>query len=151
MIRTGLPADYDALGAVMFTSIHSTPSPYTEAQRKAWNSTPPQGANWQSKLAAQFVVLAETNADLTGFMTLRRDGYLDFAYILPSARGTGVFRALYTALEAQAKSRGLRRIWLNASLMAQAPFAAMGFQVVQHETVTRNGETLARAQMEKHL
>lgn len=151
MIRTATPSDYDALGAVMFTAIRTGPSPYTDAQRRVWNSAPHAGAGWHAKLAAQFVVIAKTNADLTGFMTMRPDGYLDLAYIVPAARGSGLFRALYAAVEAQAKTLGLHHIWVHASLMAQAPFAAMGFQVVQHEQITRNGETLTRAQMEKWL
>jgi len=151
MIRTAQTEDYDALGGVMFTAIRTGPSPYTDAQRRAWNPVPHQGTAWHAKLAAQHVVMGLTDTAPAGFMSLRPDGYLDLAYILPAARGTGLFRRLYTAIEAHAKRAGLGRIWVHASLMAHPPFAAMGFVVVQHEVVTKDGETLARAEMEKRL
>ena len=43
------------------------------------------------------------------------------------------------------------RLWTFASLMAQAPFQAVGFRVINFETVERAGEVLPRAEMEKVL
>lgn len=151
MIRTAHRGDYDALGAVMFTAIRTGPSPYTDAQRRVWNRAPQSGADWHAKLTAQFVVLGLVNDAPAGFMTLRPDGYLDLAYIIPSARGTGLFRSLYAAVEGQAYAMGLTHISVHASLTAQPAFAAMGFDVVQHEEAVRDGETLARAKMKKRL
>lgn len=151
VIRTATQGDYDTLGALMFTAIRSGPSPYSDAQRRAWIATPKSGADWHTRLAAQNVVLALVNDTPAGFMTLCPDGYIDLAYILPTQRGCGVFRALYAAIVTHAKAQNLTRMWTHASMMAQPAFAAMGFYVVKHEVVTRAGETLARAEMEKRL
>lgn len=151
MIRSATPPDYDRLGEIMFTAIHTGPSPYTNAQAHAWLAAPNGGPDWHRRLSQQYVVLATVNAAPAGFMTLRPDGYLDLAFILPAARGQGLFRALYTAVQTHAKAQNLPRIHTHASLIAQAPFAAMGFQLVTHETVQRAGQTLARAVMEKRL
>lgn len=150
LIRTATPADFDVLGQIMFEAIHDGDSPYTAAQRRAWLPAPPGGAGWSGKLAAQIVVLSEDNAP-TGFMTLEPGGYLDLAFIHPEARGRGLFRALCQRIEAEARALGLSRLTTHASLLAQRPFAAMGFSVVHHEQVPRGDEWLARAEMTKTL
>lgn len=151
MIRRDTPEDYDTLGLVMFEAIRTGPSPYSEAQRLAWLAAPPKGPDWQARLARQYVVVAQPKARLAGFMTLRPDGYLDLAYITPAARGAGLFRRLYAAIEMEAKAQGLGRIKSHASLMAQPGFATLGFHVIRHEVVERAGQQLARAEMEKRL
>lgn len=149
MIRNAINADFDRLGEIMYLAIRTGQSPYTEAQRKAWISEPHLGKKWSEKLGSQYVVLAEKAGQIVGFMTLRSDGYLDLAFILPEARGKGLFRRLYDRIEGHADSLGLVRLWTHASLMAQPAFAAVGFCVVKHEVISREGECLARAEMDK--
>ena len=146
-VRLAHTEEFNALGQVMFDAIHAQPSPYTDAQRRAWNETPHAGADWHTKLARQYVVVAMDHADLVGFMTLEGD-YVDFAYLLPHARGTGAFRKLYNVIEAQAGQSKLR---VHASLKAEDAFAAMGFHVTSRETIARKGQDLRRAEMQKHL
>jgi putative acetyltransferase len=150
IIRRAVCGDFDALGRVMFDAVHADPSPYSPAQRDAWLAAPLSGADWQARLAGQYGVVAEQDT-LTGFMTLRPDGYIDLAFVLPVARGTGLFRKLYAPIEGQAKTLGLGRLWTDASLMAQPAFAALGFGVLQHEVIEHGGQPLARARMEKRL
>lgn len=149
-LRRATVADADALGRVMFNAIHEGPSPYTEAQRLAWLPAPNSGAGWADRLAAQHVVLAEADM-MTGFMTLAPSGEIDLAFILPQARGQGLFARLLARIEAQARETGLTRLTTHASLMAQPAFARCGFVVDGHETVARNGQKLARAAMSKSL
>lgn len=151
MIRIADKADFDALGRVMFDAVRSGPSPYNVAQREAWIGEPPSGVAWHEKLAAQFVVAGFVAGTPVGFMTLRLDGYLDLAYIIPAARGSGMFQRLYARIEPHALSRGIPRLWVHASLMAQPAFANLGFRVVRQEVVERAGQSLARAEMEKLL
>lgn len=151
MIRIAETADFDALGHVMFDAIRCGPSPYSTAQRVAWIAEPPSGAAWHEKLAAQFVVAGFADKAPVGFVTLCANGYLDLAYIVPAARGAGLFQRLYAQVERHATAQGMVRIWVHASLMAQPAFTGLGFNVVQHEAVERAGQTLARAMMEKRL
>jgi putative acetyltransferase len=151
MNRNAETADFDALGRVMFDAIRCGPSPYTHAQRVAWIAAAPSGAAWHEKLAAQFVVAGFRDEAPVGFMTLRADGYLDLVYIVPAARGAGLFQRLYAQVERHAMAQGLTRIWVHASLMAQRAFTGLGFSIVQHEVVDRAGQTLARAVMEKQF
>lgn len=150
-IRRAVEADYDALGQVMFRAIHEGESPYTMAQRHAWMVAPNAGAGWAERLGRQFVVLGEGVAGPVGFLSLDEKGYVDLAYILPKARGTGLFAELLREIEATARRRGLLHLTTHASLMAQPAFRRCGFGIDHHETVERNGEVLARAAMSKSL
>jgi len=145
-----MTCDADVLGLVMWRAIREGASAYTQAQRNAWLDVPPVGEAWDAKLAGQAVHVASVEGVVVGFMTL--DGnYIDLAYVLPEWQGRGVFSALIARVEGEARDAGLPRLWVHASLMAQPAFLARGFHVIAHETVERNGQTLARAEMEKRL
>jgi len=151
LFRWAGPADYAALGELMFDAVRKGPSPYDAAQRAAWMPEPRQGAAWDERLGGQEIVAAEADDRILGFMTLAEGGYVDFAYIRPAARGRGLFGRLYAQVEARARDRGLHRLWVHASLMAEPAFAAHGFSVVRRETVSIGGESLDRCEMEKIL
>lgn len=150
-IRIAGPGDYDALGAVMFDAIHNGPTKYTQAQSNAWAPEPRSGADWAARLAKQHIVISERGGEILGFMSIEPGGYVDFAYIRPSAQGSGLFRRLFEAIIAWAIETGETELSTHASLMAQPAFAAMGFTVDHHETVDVNDQSLARARMIKPL
>jgi putative acetyltransferase len=148
-IRTATEPDYDGLGQIMYAAVHEGADFYTREQRQAWMPKIPQGAEWHARLNGQYVVLAHDGDQLLGFMSL--DGSeVDLAFILPTARGRGVFRTLYEAVERHAQPNHAE-LTVYASLHAQAPFAAMGFETIHHEEVLRSGEVLKRAYMKKKL
>lgn len=149
--RWAEPADFTALGEVMFAAVRSGPSLYSEAQRMAWVPEPRRGTAWDRRLAGQWIILQEAAGEVKGFMSLTPSGYIDFAYIRPIAQGTGVFRHLYAHIETRARDERITRLTTHASLMAQPAFAAIGFVVLQHEEVHLNGEAFARAHMAKDL
>lgn len=148
-IRRALPADFTALGQTMFDAVHADPSPYTAAQRQAWISAPRSGADWDARLAAQAVFLAETDVEIAGFMSLAKDGYIDFAYIQPGYRGTGLFRDLFSAIEAEAAALGQGTLWVHASLAAAPAFAKRGFERIRKEDVVIGDQSLARYEMRR--
>ena len=141
----------ETIAEIQFRAVREGPSQYTEAQRVAWVAEPHPANALGARLKDARAVLFRRGDEDVGCMTLSPGGYIDMAFILSAHQGTGVFRALYTALEAQAVNAREPRLWTFASLMAQAPFQAMGFRVINHETVERAGEMLRRAEMEKVL
>lgn len=151
LFRVAEPADYDALGALMYDAIRNGPTQYTKAQSLAWAPAPRHGPDWRKRLSPKYVLLAEDAGTVSGFMTLEPGGYIDFAYIRPEAQGTGLFRALFERLLVRATAAGETELSTHASLMAQPAFAAIGFSVDHHETVEIDGQTLARARMIKPL
>lgn len=151
VIRAGTIAEESAIAEVLFEAIRKSDSPYSEAQRAAWMPEVRSGPEWLKRLGDETIFVAEVRAKLVGVMTLTATGYLDFAFILPSYQKRGVFRRLYQLIEAHAISQGLRRLTVHASLMAHGPFLAVGFAVMQPETVEVRGEKLPRYLMEKEL
>ncbi len=149
--RWATAEDYETLGEIMFAAIHAEPSPYTPAQRLAWCPCPPSGAGWTAKLAPQQVAVVEVDRNLVGMMTLEETGYLDLAFLLPQARGQGHLAKLLEMIKDRVRDYKLDKITTHASLAAQAPFAALGFQTRHHETIDRNGEILRRAEMRLDL
>ena len=77
--------------------------------------------------------------------------YIDFAYIRPSAQGTGLFRKLFQRVAAKAHADGETELSTHASLMAQPAFRTMGFDTVAHEIVEMDGQMLKRAHMQLTL
>ncbi|MFC4293280.1 GNAT family N-acetyltransferase [Sphingorhabdus arenilitoris] len=140
----------------MYDAVHALPSPYSEAQRRAWMPEPRQGDEWNARLCRQHIVIADIAGHTAGFMSLEPQddaslGYVDFAYILPQYRGQGIFAALYGWIEARALGAGITRLTTHASLAARPAFEREGFTVTQEETVTIGAEQLRRFAMTKKI
>lgn len=150
-IQEATSRDYGALAEVMFDAVRNGPSKYTELQRRAWVPRPRGGVSWSGRLGAQRIFVAMRAAEYLGFMSLAGEGYIDFAYVRPSAQGTGVFGLLFDAVEELAIEKCEPVLWVHASLMAQPAFAAKGFTVRLRETVEIGNQRLERFEMEKRL
>jgi putative acetyltransferase len=147
-LRRANKADYAVLADVMFDAVRNGPSAYSEEQRLAWVPERRGGEDWSARLDAQVVIVGEDDSGVVGFMSLAERGYIDFAYIRPRARGRGLFRQLFLEIENQNRSRGDARLWVHASIMAEPVFAAMGFSIVEKQTVAIGTEQFLRFKME---
>lgn len=140
--------DDAALADVMFDAVRNGPSDYTQAQRQQWVPERRAGAAWTERLAQQSIIVAENADQIVGFMSLADGGYIDFAYIRPSAQRSGLFRRLYAEIEKRGRADGTARLWVHASLMARPAFAAVGFSVVERQVVAIGDERFERFKME---
>lgn len=152
-IRRAGDGDVAALTRLFFVSVREGAGPdYTEAQREAWAPDFPETHLWQARLADQKVWLAETgDGEVLGFMTLRRDGHIDLAFVAPGRIGSGIAYALYLELEAQARADGLTELTSDASTRAKAFFERQGWEVVEAQQPVRNGVTLHNWRVRKAL
>jgi putative acetyltransferase len=150
-LRWAGPSDHAALSDIMFDAVRNGPSAYSEQQRQAWLPVRREGKEWDDRLAAQDVILAELGGKPVGFMSLAGGGYIDFAYIRPAAQGTGLFRQLIARIEDRARANGVGLLWVHASLAAHPAFAAVGFVTRKQEEVELGTERLKRFEMEKAL
>ncbi len=144
-------SDYDALGQLIYDAIHHGPTFYTEAQSRAWMPAARTGPAWAERLSGKDLIVAEDTDGLAGFMSLEPGGYVDFAYIRPSAQGSGLFRKLFDAVKLKALADGETRLSTHASLMAQPAFRTMGFETIAHEVVAVDDQELKRAHMQLAL
>ncbi len=151
-IRQAEPRDFPALGKVFFAAVREGAALYSPAERAAWAKQLPTGEAWANRLAAQHVMLAETETgEPVGFASMDANGYADFAYILRDYQGQGLFRKLYEPLEGAATQRGIDKFSTHASLHARPAFEAVGYTVTTPEIVELGDERIERFHMHKRL
>lgn len=149
--RWASAGDHDLLAEIMFDAVRNGESRYTEPQRAAWVPSPRTGPDWTARLDRQEILVAEQEGRAMGFASLAVGGYVDFAYIRPEARHSGLFRQLLSRIVERAIARGEPRLWTHASLMAEPAFEKLGFAVRIREQVTIGGQSLDRCEMEMRL
>lgn len=152
-VRQATADDMGALARIYFRGVRIGAAPaYDDAQRAAWAKAEPSARDWAVRLDGLLTLVAEEADEITGFMSLRTsDGYLDFAFVDPDVRGTGVANEIYAELEQQARALGLTRLHTKASHMAKRFFEKTGWIVERPNTVTYHGVTLDNWIMSKVL
>ncbi|MGR3479719.1 GNAT family N-acetyltransferase [Salipiger marinus] len=137
---------------IFFCAVHDgTRHAYTLQERRAWAGDSIDLPRWQTRLASLTGFVAEENAEPVGFMAIDLTGYVDLAFVLPSASGRGVGSLLLAAVEHWARGKGTARITTHASLVARPFFERKGWSVAEEEQVQREGVTLRRFRMFKPL
>lgn len=153
MVRRFCADDLLALMEVRRSAIRGVASRhYTPAQIDAWV------ANSQDPIvqARRFGETTSTwvgfvGGFLAGFTNLGAAGYVDCMYVHADYLRRGVASALLSALEEEARRRGVASLHSEVSLTARPFFEARGFVVVTPQKVTVSGQTYDNFKMEKRL
>ncbi len=145
LITRGARRDAPVLANILFLAVRQGATRYTMPERHAWAPRPNNPVRFAKRLAGQTVWVARGSRGPVGFVSVRKDGYVDFAYLVPTAQKKGVFRKLMEC----AISASDGPMSTHASLQAQPAFAAMGFDIVYHEVVRQRGQRLRRAKMQR--
>lgn len=124
---------------------------YDADQRAAWASAMDTPPDWSQRLSEEITLVAERDGQVAGFMTLGRDGFLDLAFVLPEAMGTGVAAALHDRVLVEAEARNLSRLTTEASHLARRFFIKQGWRELGEVKVSLGGSTLTSFSMEKRL
>lgn len=133
-------------------SVHAIDSAlYTPEQKEAWAPTPPDYDHWFKRLNEKKPFIAIINDHVAGFMELDADGHIDCTYTHPDFQGNGVASALYERLLVEAKHKNIKRLYVEASLMAKPFFEHRGFIVNKTNEIERNGIRLVNFTMENYL
>ena len=144
--------DYAAAARIFFCAVHEgTRSAYTYPQRLVWGGQAIDLDHWRARISKVTGFVADHADEPVGFMTIDRSGYVDLAFVMPSAMGQGVGKALLAAVEGWAKENGARQLSTAASLVARPFFLNCGWQVLEEEQVQREGITLNRFRMGKEI
>lgn len=146
-------AEYAATLADLYhRSVHAIdPIVYSDEEKEAWATTPPDYAKWEARLAIKQPYLIMLGDDVAGFIELDDDGHIDCTYTCPNHQGKGVATALYNHIESIAKKRGDKRLYVEASHIAKPFFEKFGFVVLHENKVERNQLVLINFTMEKYL
>lgn len=144
-------AEYAGAVADLFhAAVHAIdPALYDAAQKAVWAPTPPDYPFWARRLEKKQPWLAIVDGSLAGFIELDADGHIDCTYVHPDFQHRGVATALYCQLEAVALKRGMKRLYVEASRVAEPFFMRQGFQRITENRVQRQGVTLLNFTMEK--
>jgi len=102
------------------------------------NKTPEHFLRWLANPEMCFVV-AEMEAVLCGVGAIRKNGELDFCYILPGRERLGIGRAILSTLEAQARSWGLGKLHLISTCTARPFYERHGFVPTGEESASKFG------------
>lgn len=146
------PEDYADVGRIFFCAVHEgTNHVYSLAQRTAWGGLTIDLPRWKERLTTLAGFVAEVDGEPVGFITVDPTGYIDLAFVLPSAARKGVGSALLARAEHLAFIQGATDLTTAASLAARPFFERHGWGVLKEEQVERGGVILKRYQMQKHL
>lgn len=118
----------------------------------AWCASPaPQ--RLPALVEAGGALVTEEHGRMLGYAILDvGSGEVDAVFVEPDEQGRGIAMALMAALEAMALEHGLRRLFLSASLNAEAFYRRAGFTSLRQETYPhRSGLQLESVFMEKLL
>lgn len=148
-MRVWKPTDAEASYAVYFEAVHSGDDDhYSVEQRRAWVPSPVVQEWWLPRLSAAKAWVTSDEHGLTGFISLREDGYLDMFFVSSRARGDGTAIQLYDKLLEQARDSELGRLSTHASHYLRPFLEKRGWQVMAKEVVTRLNVEMERFVME---
>ncbi len=146
------PEDGTAAASVFFDAVHNGAADvYTIEQRKAWAGNAPNPTLWRHKFENIAGFAADIDGAMVGFMTLDAYGYIDLAFVRADVSGHGIGQSLYTLIEAQAVSTGIKRLTTAASKKAKPFFMRVGWEVDHEQVVIISGVSLTNFKMSKSL
>jgi putative acetyltransferase len=153
-VRPFQPEDAPALAALFHAAVHGIASHhYTDAQVNAWAPEVPDPARLLARAADGRTLLVAVDAvgAPLAYGDLKADGHIDHLFCRPDAAGTGVTAALYAAIEAEARARGIARLHVEASEPARRFLLKQGFVLVERRDFELTGVAIHNFAMEKRL
>lgn len=91
------------------------------------NKTVPNFVTWFANVDNHCIVV-EAEGRVVGIGVLKRSGDVNLLFLAPEVKGRGMGRAIHDALEAQARSWGLREMTLESTELACPFYERMGYR-----------------------
>ena len=132
-VRPYTDDDAPALVALFHAAVHEIARIYySQAQVDAWAPDVPDPEQFRARAAdGRTVLVAVDDGDAPlAYGDVEDDGHIDHLFCRPDAAGTGVTAALYAALEAAARARGIDLVYVEASEPARRFFLRQGFELI---------------------
>lgn len=151
-LRKGLPNDLAELQKLFVdTVLHVCNEDYDAQQIKAWTSGVENKKRWIEIIVNQFVLIAQFENKIVGFVTLDNGNHIDFLYVHKDFQRQGIAYKLYTVLEEEVLRQGQTELTSEVSKTARLFFERVGFEVVKEQTVVRQNVELTNFKMKKKL
>lgn len=153
VIREGQVSDLPELKKLFLDTITKIcNSDYDEEQINAWIFDTKYNRNqqrWIDILEKQFVLVAQNENEIVGFITLESGNYIDLLYVHKNYQRQGIANSLYDHIEKAAKQQNQSLLTSNVSKTARAFFEKVGFVVTKKQTVVRQNVELINFTMTK--
>jgi putative acetyltransferase len=151
-VRVYRPGETGSLARLFTDTVRAVNSiDYSPEQIAAWAPEPPDLGHWRQRLSSQKLFVAELDAEITGFAAFEGNGHLDQLYVHHRFQRRGVATALCQRVEQEACSRGIARIFTEASITARPFFEHIGFQMIAPQIVEYRNVSFTNFCMEKLL
>ena len=152
IVRSYRPEEVANLARLFTETVRAIdPREYSSEQLAAWAPDPPDIDYWRARLTGLNVLVAEQDSAIAGFVTFDSNGHLDHLYVHMQFQRKGIALALCLRLEQEARSRGVRRMYTDASITARPFFERAGYHVIAPQTVNFGAILLTNYRMEKCL
>ncbi|PRY25951.1 GNAT family acetyltransferase [Aliiruegeria haliotis] len=149
-VRRGGAADVEACHDVYYDAVRNGTSPHYSAEQAAAWAPSRKPEDWlEPRLAVGTTWIAESVDRAEGFLTVTDAGHLDFFFVRPQWRRSGLSSALYDQMQAWTDARGLTHLTTYASHLCRRFLERRGWVVLHGETALRNGVELTRWEMAK--
>jgi putative acetyltransferase len=147
-IRPYKESDYIEIADLFHSAVHSIDSAlYSQEEIEAWAPTPLNYQFWKARLLVKKPFLAIKDSIIVGFVELEIDGHIDCLYVHPDFQSKGVGKALVNKVLKVANERGVKRLYVEASKVAKPLFEQFGFELLQTNRVSLNGQILINYSM----
>lgn len=148
-IRNYQTADYVEIAELFHGSVHGIDTAvYSQQQLDAWSPTPIDYDHWKQRLDQKKPFIAVQDDTILGFIELEDDGHIDCLYVHKDHQRQGVAQQLYRHLYLAAKSKGINKLYVEASELAKPFFEFHGFETISENTVTmKNHQTIINYNM----
>lgn len=151
-LRRFEPGEEYALWKIYHSAVHETASShYGERQLAAWAPDEYEPERWETRIRSLRPIVAVDAHGPVGFADVQPDGYIDMFFVAGGAARRGVGSALMRALEDEAATAGITRLFAHVSLNAQPFFARHGFELEAEQDIDVEGVFLRNARMVRRL
>ncbi|GAB1263843.1 GNAT family N-acetyltransferase [Aurantivibrio infirmus] len=145
-------SDYRDITTLFHDAIHSIDTRiYSKQQLDAWAPSPIDYEHWRLRLDIKKPFIAVIDKLVVGFIELEEDGHIDCLYVHKDYQRQGIAKKLLTHLCEVAKRKGIRRLHVEASILAKPLFESFGFKHLGENTVHLRGQTLTNYKMVRHI
>ena len=153
-IRAYLPGDAPRMEEIFKLAVREIGSAYySEDQIAAWGGPRVDAARLDALYSdgrATFIAEDETGRAIA-FSDLEDDGHVDMLYCDPAYARRGIATGLLAAAEREAHTRGLKRLYTEASEAARSVFERAGFAAMHRRDLEIDGVSIHNWAMEKRL
>ncbi len=124
---------------------------YNQDQIEVWISGIENTPRWNDNLLGQYILVAEYDGEITGFISLKNGYYIDYLYIHADYQHQGIAKRLYKAIEEKALLENQSRLMADVSITAKPFFERIGFKIIRQQQVKLKGIELTNYKMEKSI